>query len=31
MQYFKYKYREGKIRNQGEILKELPYDLQVGM
>ena len=31
MQFFKYKYREGRIRNQGEILKELPYDMQVGM
>lgn len=31
MQFFKYKYREGRIRNQSEILKELPYDMQVGM
>ena len=30
IEYFKYKYRDGKVRNQEEVLRELPYDMQVG-
>lgn len=29
IEYFKYKYRDGKVRNQEEVLRELPYDMQV--
>ncbi|KAL3143569.1 Potassium/sodium hyperpolarization-activated cyclic nucleotide-gated channel 3 [Trebouxia sp. C0009 RCD-2024] len=28
IEYFKYKYRDGKVRNQEEVLRELPYDMQ---
>ena len=29
--YFKYKYRDGKLRNQEAVLQELPYDMQVSL
>lgn len=28
IEYFKYKYRDGKLRNQEAVLHELPYDMQ---
>ena len=28
IEYFKYKYRDGKLRNQETVLRELPYDMQ---
>ena len=30
IEYFKYKYRDGKVQNQEEVMRELPYDMQVG-
>ena len=29
--YFKYKYRDGKVRDQEAVLRELPYDMQVSL
>lgn len=31
IEYFKYKYRDGKLRNQEAVLQELPYDMQVSL